>query len=260
LPEGALLRCPSCGQLVSQVTTARYWETMEQFDRSDFNLPTPGALARRMSVSRRRLGAIAALLDKNPTDARLLDVGCSRGQFVEAAAQFGYRAEGVEPAPRLAAAARDAGLNVHTGLLEEQHFPEHSFDAVTLFEVVEHLRDPRSLVSECHRILRPGGILLLSTGNTDSWTVSFMGAKWDYFQIALDGGHISFFNPASVQQLAEACGFKVARIQTSRVKFFERNEVAAWRYAVLKLAAEFLSYPARFFRKGHDLLAYLRRV
>ena len=52
LPEGALLRCPGCGQLVSQVTTARYWETMEQFDRSDFNLPTPRALARRTSVSR----------------------------------------------------------------------------------------------------------------------------------------------------------------------------------------------------------------
>ena len=260
LPEGALLRCPTCGQLVSQVTAARYWETMEQFDRADFNQPTGGALARRQSVSRRRLRAIAALLGKDPATARLLDVGCSRGLFVEAAAHSGFRAEGVEPAPRLAAAAREAGLNVHTGLLEEQRFPAESFDAVTLFEVVEHLKDPRSLLSECHRILRPGGILLLSTGNTDSWTVSVVGARWDYFQIALDGGHISFFNPESIRQLAQACGFAVARIETSRVKFYEKGEVAAWRYAVTKFAAELLNYPARLFRKGHGMLAYLRRV
>lgn len=260
LPEGALRRCPGCGQLVSQVTAARYWETMEQFDRADFNQPTAGALARRRSVFHRRLGAIAALLGKEPSEARLLDVGCSRGHFVEAAAQSGFRAEGVEPAPRLAAAAREAGLNVHTGLLEEQDFPAQSFDAVTLFEVLEHLKDPRSVLSECRRILRPGGILLLSTGNADSWTASVMGARWDYFQIALDGGHISFFNPSSIRRLAEACGFAVARIETSRVKFYEKGEVAAWCYGITKFVAELLNYPARVFRKGHDLLAYLRRV
>ena len=212
LPEGPLLRCAGCGQLVSQVSTARYRETMEQFDRADFNQPGPRELERRFKIARRRLNAIAALLGKQPRGIRLIDVGCSRGHFVEAAARLGFQAEGVEPAPRVAAAARAAGLNVHAGLLEEQRFPEHSFDAVTLFEVVEHLRKPRGLLTECRRLLRPGGMLVLSTGNTASWTVAAMGARWDYFHIARDGGHISFFNPASLRRLAAGCGFAVERI------------------------------------------------
>jgi len=190
---------------------------------------------------------------------RLLDVGCSRGLFVEAAVGLGFQAEGVEPAPHVAAAARAAGLNVHTGLLDAQGFPGESFDAVTLFEVVEHLKDPGSLLRECCRVLKPGGIILLSTGNAMSWTVTAMGARWDYFQIALDGGHISFFNPESIRRLAENSGFTVERIQTARVRFHDKGDVPAWRYVATKAAAELLNYPARLFSRGHDLLAYLRR-
>ena len=259
LPEGPLLRCAGCGQLVSQVSTVRYRQTMEQFDRADFNQPGPRELERRFKIARRRLNAIAALLGKQPRGIRLIDVGCSRGHFVEAAARLGFQAEGVEPAPRVAAAARAAGLNVHAGLLEEQRFPEHSFDAVTLFEVVEHLREPRGLLTECRRLLRPGGVLVLSTGNTASWTVAAMGARWDYFHIARDGGHISFFNPASLRRLAAGCGFAVERIETARVKFHEKGEVPAWRHTLAKIGAELLNYPARLSGKGHDLLAYLRR-
>jgi len=260
LPEGPLLRCADCGQLVSQVTAARYWETMKQFDQPGYNQPgAPSQRERGSRVARRRLNAIAALLGRRPQDVRLIDVGCSRGHFVRTAADLGFRAEGVEPAPHIAAAARAAGLNVYTGLLEEQRFPERSFDAVTLFEVIEHLREPRKLLAECRRILKPGGVLLLSTGNTASWTVAAMGPRWDYFDIARDGGHISFFNPQSLRRLAAGCGFAVVRLQTARMKFHERGEVPAWRYTPGKIAAELLNYPARLLGKGHDLLAYLRR-
>jgi len=260
LPEGPLLRCADCGQLVSQVTAARYWETMKQFDQPGYNQPgAPRQRERGSRVARRRLNAIAALLGRRPQDVRLIDVGCSRGHFVRTAADLGFRAEGVEPAPHIAAAARAAGLNVYTGLLEEQRFPERSFDAVTLFEVIEHLREPRKLLTECRRILKPGGVLLLSTGNTASWTVAAMGPRWDYFDIARDGGHISFFNPQSLRRLAAGCGFEVVRIQTARVKFHERGEVPAWRYTLGKIAAELLNYPARLLGRGHDLRAYLRR-
>lgn len=259
LPEGALLRCPECGQLASQVSTARYWETMAQFDRADFNLPGPRELARRTAVARRRLELVSALLGAAPSATRILDVGCSRGQFVRAAADLGYRAEGVEPAPRIAAAACESGLTVHAGLLEEQRFPDCAFDVLTLFEVLEHLREPLGLVRECHRVLRPGGILMLSTGNARSWTVAAMGARWDYFHIAKDGGHVSFFNPASVRLLAARGGFETVRIETRRVKFHEKGDVPRWRYGVGKAAAELLNLPARWCGKGHDMLACLRK-
>ena len=103
--EGALRRCTACGQLLSRASEARYSETMAQFNAADFNAPQGGELARRQTVARQRLSRIAALLDKPPRDIHVVDVGCSRGQFVAAAIAAGYHAEGVEPAPRIAEAA-----------------------------------------------------------------------------------------------------------------------------------------------------------
>ena len=257
--EGALRRCSGCGQLLSRASAARYTETMEQFNAADFNAPQGRELERRQAVARQRLARIAALLGRRAGDIRVLDVGCSRGQFVAAAIAAGYRAEGVEPAPRIAEAARAAGVPVKTGLLEDQHFPDASFDALTLFEVVEHLRTPLPLLAECKRILKPGGILLISTGNAESWTASSMGANWDYLDMESDGGHISFFNPQSIARLADNAGFSVASVETSRVKFHDREKTPRWRYIAGKLAAELLNLPSRLAGRGHDMLAYLRK-
>lgn len=260
LPEGPLLVCGACGQLISQISEADYLQSMQAFNDAGFNLPDERAAQRRARHSARRLTRIRALLggrlDRRP---RIVDVGCSRGDFVAAATGAGFEAEGVEPAPQIAAAARAAGRRVHTGLLEEQQFDDAQFDAVSLFEVVEHLREPVALLQECTRILRPGGIMLISTGNAASWTARVMKERWDYFQTRKDAGHISFFNPRSISLLAERAGFEVAAISTSRVRFAERGDLPAPAYMLAKLAAEALALPARLYGHGHDMLAYLRK-
>ncbi len=259
MPEGPLLSCNACGQLVSQISEADYLRSMQAFDDAGFNLPDARAAARRARHAGARLARIRALLggrlDRRP---RLIDVGCSRGDFVAAATASAFDAEGVEPAPQIAAAARAAGRKVHTGLLEEQQFADAQFDAVSLFEVVEHLRAPLVLLRECRRILRPGGVMLLSTGNAASWTARVMKARWDYFQTEKDAGHVSFFNPRSIALLAERTGFEVAAIVTSRVRFAEKSDLRGLAYGVTKLAAEALALPARFYGRGHDMLVYLR--
>ena len=260
LPEGALQRCDECGQLLSRVGETAYWESMRQFDQSEFNQPPPRELARRFKVARRRLNRIGSLLGASPAALRVLDVGCSRGNFLEAGAKLGFHMEGVEPAATIAAAARARGLQVHTGLLADIHLPPASFDAITLFEVIEHLKEPLPLLRECHRVLKPRGLLVLSTGNTASWTVAAMRERWDYFHIAKDGGHISFYNPRSIALLAARADFAAERIETSRVKFHEKGNVASWRYVAGKLAAELLNLPAQLTGRGHDMLAFLRRV
>jgi SAM-dependent methyltransferase len=257
--EGALRRCTGCGQLLSRASEARYAETMAQFNAADFNAPQGRELARRQTVARQRLERITTLLQKQPGEIHVVDIGCSRGQFVAAAIAAGYRAEGVEPAPRIAEAARAAGVPVRTGLLEDQHFADNSFDALTLFEVIEHLRTPLPLLAECRRILKPGGILLVSTANAESWTAAAMGAHWDYFDMERDGGHISFYNPRSIAKVAANAGFEVARVDTARVKFHDKENTPRWRYVLGKLTAEALNMPARLAGRGHDMLAYLRK-
>lgn len=260
LPEGPLQRCTACGQLMSRIRESAYLESMRQFDQAGFNRIGEHEAERRFNVARRRLERVRKLLGKSAMDIRVLDVGCSRGSFLQAGNKLGFQMEGVEPAASVAADARASGLKVHTGLLEDIRFSAATFDALTLFEVVEHLKEPLSLLAECGRVLKPGGVLLISTGNAASWTVRFMRERWDYFHIAKDGGHISFFTPSSIALLAKRAGFDVIRIETSRVKFYEKADVSRARYAMAKLAAEALNLPARLAGRGHDMLAYLRAV
>jgi 2-polyprenyl-3-methyl-5-hydroxy-6-metoxy-1,4-benzoquinol methylase len=259
-PEGVLLRCSACGQLVSQIGAAAWAQSMQAFDAADFNLPNPRETERRQRVAHKRLARITQILGRGPAGATLVDVGCSRGDFVAAAAAFGYSAEGVEPAPHIAEAARAAGRNVKTGLLQDLRYPDAHFDAVTLFEVIEHLAQPLPLLAEIRRILKPGGVLLASTGNGASWTAQALKGRWDYFSIEKDAGHVSFFNPRSIALAAERSGLAVARIETARVRLAEKDQVAAPLYAAAKVVGELANPLARLQGRGHDLLAYLRRT
>jgi len=260
LPEGALLRCNACGQLISQCTSARYWQSMQEFDDSQGTLPKAGSEAGRVRRSRKFLDRIANLLGLPPEKIRLLDVGCSSGAFLNSAVEIGFCAEGVEPAPKAAATAQYSGLKVRQGLLHEAGYADEQFDAITLFEVIEHLQQPQELLRECRRILRPGGILLIGTGNAGSWSMSAMGASWEYLDIGKHGGHISFFNPGSIALLSQRTGFSVAEIQTRGVRFCEKSNCAAPVYRIAKLAGELVNLPAALLNKGHDMAAYLKRI
>lgn len=259
-PEGVLLRCSACGQLVSQIGAAAWAKSMQAFDAADFNLPNPREVERRQRVARKRLARITRILGRGPACATLVDVGCSRGDFVAAAAAFGFTAEGVEPAPHIAEAARAAGRNVKTGLLQDLRYPDAHFDAVTLFEVIEHLAQPLPLLAEIRRILKPGGVLLASTGNGASWTALALKGRWDYFSIEKDAGHVSFFNPRSIALAAERAGLTVASIETARVRLAEKDQVAAPLYAAAKVVGELANPLAQVLGRGHDLLAYLKRA
>ena len=258
LPEGALLHCSACGQLISQCTTEYYWRSMQEFDDPQGTLPAVASERRHFKRSRKFLAQIAKLLGQPPEQIRLLDVGCSSGAFLGTAVTLGFRAEGVEPAPKAAAAAQAAGLNVRLGLLQEAGYTDGQFDAVTLFEVIEHLQQPLELLQECRRILRPGSILLIGTGNAASWSMEAMGVRWEYLHIAKHGGHISFFNPGSIASIGQRSGFNVAAVHTSGVRFFEKGDCAAPVYRIAKLAGELLNVFARLQNKGHDMAVYLK--
>jgi 2-polyprenyl-3-methyl-5-hydroxy-6-metoxy-1,4-benzoquinol methylase len=171
--------------------------------------------------------------------------------FLEIAKEGGYLATGVEPAEIATETAHSKGLDVRCGFLEDQHFSECYYDVITLFEVIEHLKNPVPLLRECHRILKPGGLMFISTGNAASWTVRFLKKNWDYFDI--HKGHISFFNPLSLKKIVHSAGFKVVNFETRSVKIYSKKNIYT------KLISEILNLPVKIFKKGHDLLFIVKK-
>jgi len=143
---------------------------------------------------------------------RLLDIGCGSGQTVERLGQLGWQAQGVDPDPTAVDVARKKGLQVQHGTVQSCHFDDASFDAVTLCHVIEHLHDPRGTLAECHRILKPGGRLVVITPNIGS----MLHAKFGQHCMALDPPrHLVLFTVDSLRNIAQQAGFSSLQVTTT---------------------------------------------
>jgi 2-polyprenyl-3-methyl-5-hydroxy-6-metoxy-1,4-benzoquinol methylase len=142
---------------------------------------------------------------------RLLDVGCATGFFVQAAKDAGWDAAGVESNPFQADFARNAGLDVRNETIEETSFPEGSFDAVTLFEVIEHVKQPMVILEKAYRLLRPGGMLFLYTPNFDCASRLIMGLDSHFIW---GSNHLTYFTVPTLAAALDRAGFRVEHSET----------------------------------------------
>jgi len=257
LSEGCIRECVACGQMVSSCCKDFYEKSNQEWNTEEGTWPSEKDYKRLFKRRRRDIRYIAKILSKAFHDIHMLDVGCSNGSSVFIAKELGVNAEGVEPSGKAVENGKKRGLVIHLGFLHDVEFPSNSYDAITLYEVIEHVADPIPLLKECHRILRPGGVLVIGTGNTDSWTRRIRKDKWDFFDMKQHGGHINFFSTHSIRMLASHVGFSVVKTRTSSVKFHEKGETSFLFYRFFKIFSELLNYPSRIFDKGHQLEVFL---
>ena len=210
----------------------------EQFDRSDLERyelphPRPGLLRKIASlpayihpVFQARLAFPLRAIGRKGR-GRLLDVGCGSGELLELVQRLGWRATGVDFDPAAVSNSRGRGLDVRLGSVEEQQFPESSFDLVVLSHVIEHLPDPVATLRECRRVLAPGGAMLVVTPNAESWGHSLLRENW----LGLDvPRHLCVFTSAGLARTAGNAGFRHVSISTSpglaQYVFFEAARLA----------------------------------
>lgn len=178
-----LVRCNACGLVYQNPRPTldeigvHYPSTYESY--ADHRGQAKGQLLRRAydygMQKRCRFVTRAA-----PQGGRLLDVGCAAGAFLVAMReQANWQVEGVELSEETAkVACQQNGLKVFAGTLEQAAFPDNYFDAVTLWDVLEHLHDPVGTLAEISRILRPGGVVVIRVPNLGSWDASLFGLHW----------------------------------------------------------------------------------
>lgn len=210
------VRCDQCG--VVYVNPALKDEHVRQVYKhqsySDLTkaLMEPSDAYRRERFGKERVSIVNRFLRPDGRGGtRLLDVGCATGFFVQAAKDAGWDASGVESNPFQADFARKAGLDVRNETIEETTFPDGSFDAVTLFEVIEHVKQPMGILRKAHRLLRPGGMVFLYTPNFDCASRLIMGIDSHFIW---GSNHLTYFTVPTLAAALERAGFRVEHAET----------------------------------------------
>jgi len=140
------------------------------------------------------------------TPGRLLDLGCALGYCMDAAVSLGWDAYGLDINPIAVARARERhGSKVWEGRIEEVDELAGTFDVVIATDVIEHTWRPKSAVLGCRKILRPGGLVVLTTVNASSMSCRIMGKAWPHY----NKEHLCYFNPANISTLLSESGFTV---------------------------------------------------
>jgi 2-polyprenyl-3-methyl-5-hydroxy-6-metoxy-1,4-benzoquinol methylase len=145
---------------------------------------------------------------------RLLDFGCGGGSFLQRMNRLGWRVTGLDSSPRAIERIRSQlGLNALVGSLPHPELPEASFDVVTMWHSLEHVHDPLAVLKSAHRILTPGGRLLVAAPNIDSLPFRWFGRAW--FGLDLPR-HLTHFAPATLRAMLDRAGFRVRWVQLQR--------------------------------------------
>jgi len=138
----------------------------------------------------------------------LLDVGCGNGSFLVQAQACGWHAEGVDPDPLAAAEGSRKGVRVRAGGLDLYAGQSGCFDVITLSHVIEHVHDPGATLADCHRLLKPGGLLWIATPNIDSCGHAHFGRLWRGLEAPR---HLVLFNEKVLRRALEDAGFSESR-------------------------------------------------
>lgn len=269
LPAGALVRCAGCGtvrrsNLVAGEAAERLYDDDAYLDAPYFDVLKVGA-SRDQQPYLVYARVLARLADVR-AGRRLLDVGCSYGAFLEMAAEAGWEPLGVELSSKgCEYARRRRGLDVFHGTLEAANLPTDSVHAVTLWDVIEHLARPLETLREAHRVLAPGGMLMLFTINQRS-LINRVGdllyrasaGRWRKPLILLyDIHHNFFFDPRTIATLLERAGFELVEID------WMDADIDRWQNVpippLLAFGSRLLDRAARVIGSPYRMIVYARK-
>jgi len=212
VPRVQYLKCPMCGSMFVDPYPGRELNQAFQGPEAVQRLVTEDD--KRREYFQRRLDRLEDRLGTANAEARLLEVGCGSGIFLQEAWSRGWRVDALELSVELAAVARQNNpeAKITTGNIEFQEPSGIPYDAIISFDVLEHVHSPMTMIENCRLLLKPGGLLVLQTPNTRSLRSRIQGAKWDMLD---PQQHLNLFSPDALRVLLTTVGFDVLEMTTA---------------------------------------------
>lgn len=265
-PDLEVLRCRECGFVSGWPTgdldtTSRY---ADYYHGAILQAPHPEQRYDEwLGEAERRVGR-----------GHLLEVGAGSGGFVQSALRRGWRVDATEVSASGLAHLRETGATVFAGDLHEAGFETGAFDLAISLEVLEHLPAPRPHLAELARVLRPGGLLLLSTPSVAGLSWRVLGGRWR----VVDPEHLGYFTPRTLRGELRRHGFDAVSVRSrgldvttwsgpaqGGVRRFDPVKSAHWRdginaSALLRSAKDGLNRVLALTGLGDSLLAWARRA
>lgn len=169
---------------------------------------------------------------------RLLDIGCGGGRFLKRMQRHGWKVEGVDfDAQATLLVTKKYGIKTFTGDLLSLGIPDESFNAVTMSHCIEHLTNPIEVLNECLRILKPGGVLVITTPNVESRAAKEFGDVWRGWE---PPRHLYLFSINTLRNFLVSTGFKVEEIHSLSATSGTYRESAVNRRKKAGLSITFL--------------------
>ena len=132
---------------------------------------------------------------------RVLDVGCGPGFFLGAAANMGYDVWGLDPSAYIVGVAQEKfGARVRQGTIHTVGFELHSFDVIVAFDTFEHIYDPTRFLDAARELLKPRGVLAITTPDPTSVLARVFGRRWVSFKIP---EHIFYWSRSTLARAME---------------------------------------------------------
>ncbi len=209
-----IVRCSNCKIVfVKDFPSDRVLEDLygEDFFKDGQKSPTEGLKLHNNPAYINAIKRIERIKKYDHCNGRLLDVGCATGIFLKAAnASFKY-SFGIDISKYATGfAVKELNVNAKYGTISDLNFSQQYFDVITMWDVIEHVKDPNKYIDKISNIIRTGGLLVLSTGNIESLMFKIQKKKW---HLLIPPKHLFYFSPKTISMLLNKYGFRVLNIE-----------------------------------------------
>ena len=203
-----LVKCKSCGLVFMENIPS-----LEVLNKhySNYSYSSEGYLS---PITVQSYNALLDEFEPYRKTNKILDVGCGRGWFLEAAKKRGWDVYGTEYSEEAIKICESNGLEMRHGKLNPDTFSSEEFDVITSFEVIEHINNPQEETSHIYNFLRKGGLFYLTTPNFNCYLRYYLKADYNIIEYP---EHLTYYTRSTLKNLLKNQGFKRDKVLTTGI-------------------------------------------